>query len=91
MISVMRNQIKNKECSASVKTSAFISVKGSKGQAKKSPVTQRLTPSPIESLSHPQSRSSQSPLFMESYANMQVLQKKLLSKENLIKICVGDF
>ena len=39
-----------------------------------------------------QSRSSQSPLFLESYANMHVYEEnKLLIQENLIKICVGDF
>ena len=38
------------------------------------------------------SRSSQSPVFLESYANMHVYEgKNLMSQENLIKICVGDF
>ena len=46
----------------------------------------------IYSLSIQQSRSSKSPLFMESYANMHVYEEnKLLIQENLIKICVGDF
>ena len=40
-----------------------------------------------------QSWSSQSPLFLGSYKNMDVYERKknLQIEENLIKICVGDF
>ena len=37
------------------------------------------------------SRSSQSPLFLEKYANMHVNIFFILIIGNLIKICVGDF
>ena len=37
------------------------------------------------------SRSSQSHLFLSSYANMHVYEKNVLIQENLNKICVGDF
>ena len=39
-----------------------------------------------------QSRSSQSPLFLGSYANMHVYErKKFTDPREFIKICVGDF
>ena len=40
---------------------------------------------------HRQSWSSQSHLFLGSYANMHVYENNVLIQENLIKICVGDF
>ena len=48
---------------------------------------------PMYSMVQDLSRSSQSPLFLGSYANIHVYERKqnLLTLEKLIKICVGDF